>query len=132
MADAIGSLARVDGALVLSSSLRVLSFGAKISGVNGELVAQAAANVWGDSGGEYRPRGMRHSSGLYHAQEHPGVVVFVFSEDGVISCFLSNGDTTRVWTPVALDSYLSADSYSVVELDRQIEFRQSRQPGPEE
>jgi len=91
-ADVVARLSAVDGALVLSSDLRVVGFGAEIVlDASRQVVAHEVAgharrgDTWPAIDGE--SFGMRHRSALRCVAATEGVAAFVVSQDGTVSFF---------------------------------------------
>lgn len=80
-------LTATDGATVLDRSLALLGFGIVLPVTSPGFVMEAR-----DAEGRIvRPfdlgtRGTRHRAAATYARSHPGVVVFVASQDGEIAC----------------------------------------------
>jgi hypothetical protein len=97
----LGRLTAIDGAVLLNRSLALVAFGVILP------VRQLVPVVEGrspDAEGELRSvdfgsRGTRHRAGATYAEEHPGSIVFVASEDGQVSCLLRepHETTVRLW-----------------------------------
>lgn len=83
----LGMLTATDGATVLDRSLALLGFGIVLPVTSPGFVMEAR-----DAEGRIvRPfdlgtRGTRHRAAATYARSHPGVVVFVASQDGEIAC----------------------------------------------
>lgn len=83
----IGSLTATDGAVVLDRSLALLGFGVVLPVTQHGDVKEAR-----DAEGrtlrvfDLGTRGTRHRAAATYARIHPGVVVFVASQDGEIAC----------------------------------------------
>lgn len=97
----VGALTAIDGATVLNRNLTVVAFGVTLPVAgNGRRIMEA-----GDPDGiQRRPfdlgsHGTRHGAGVTYADQHPGSVVFVASQDGPISCMFrtSSHDDVMVW-----------------------------------
>jgi DNA integrity scanning protein DisA with diadenylate cyclase activity len=91
-ADVVARLSAVDGALVLSSDLRVIGFGAEIVlDASRQVVAHEVAGharrgeSWPTIDGE--SFGMRHRSALRCVAASDDVAAFVVSQDGTVSFF---------------------------------------------
>lgn len=83
----IGVMTAIDGATVLDRNLAVQAFGVILPVAHEIRVAfaldpEASSLTFGD----LACRGTRHRASATCAEEHPGAVVFVASEDGDISC----------------------------------------------
>lgn len=101
------SLANVDGALVISDNLRIMSFGAMIvrsSSTNfkvsisnvasGDVVTQVDVDKIG---------GARHQSAAHFCHQRPLAIAFVVSQDGKVSCFYNDGSKLLGWLGIRLD-----------------------------
>ena len=100
-ADVVARLSAIDGALVLSSDLRVVGFGAEIvldasRPVDAHEVAGHArrGESWPAIDGE--SFGMRHRSALRCVAATQGVAAFVVSQDGTVSFFWKQGSRVLV------------------------------------
>jgi hypothetical protein len=83
----LGALTAIDGAVLLNRDLALVAFGAvlpvgPVTTLAQPMDAEAARVRMVDLG----TRGTRHRAGATYAADHPGSVVFVASEDGLISC----------------------------------------------
>lgn len=99
--DAYAHLSRVDGSLVLTTSLRLVGFGARIN-VEMPPTAFQALNAIGDRVREIdlTKFGTRHNSAAAFAQRFRNALVCVCSQDGVVSIFMCRGDKLVLWRPV--------------------------------
>lgn len=95
MVEEFGALTAIDGATVLTRGLALSAFG---------VVLPVRARAVEVAGAAARPidlevRGTRHRASAMYAADHPGSVVFVASEDGLVTCMLreSDGDRVAVW-----------------------------------
>jgi len=95
MVEEFGALTAIDGATVLSRGLALVAFG---------VVLPVRSRTVEVAGAETRPidlevRGTRHRASALYAADHPGSVVFVASEDGLVTCMLreSDGERVAVW-----------------------------------
>jgi len=100
-------LASIDGALVVSSDLTIVGFGAHIGCPQGEIQAQAAQDLAGTEFGEspLKSLGTRHNSAARLCYYSPGTLAFVVSQDGLVSAFLRDPERefVAVWRPVTLE-----------------------------
>lgn len=90
----MGALTGIDGATLLNRDLALVAFGV-ILPVASNIAVEEAMDTEGvlslpvDLGS----RGTRHRAAAKYADEHPGSVVFVASEDGQVACmFRESGD----------------------------------------
>ncbi len=120
-ATAVGDLASTDGALVLASDLMVLGFGAMFPSREAPptayLVDGADATVRHLH--DLTQYGARHRSAAAFADDNPGTIAFVLSEDGPLSCFLRpvfNDLPLLLWRPVSL-SWLFRGPPSILHLE---------------
>lgn len=91
-----GQLSATDGAVVFDSHLRLLGFGAKITGTNATL---PICNVnTGEHADEEAFGGMRHRSASELVRSAPGAIAFVISQDGDLSAFHSD-ESCAYWLP---------------------------------
>ena len=96
----VGALTAIDGATLLNRDLALVAFGVMLPIGRPASLAEAV-----DAEGlQLRPidfgsRGTRHHAGVMYAAEHPGSVVFVASEDGLVSCMFRDParEQTVVW-----------------------------------
>lgn len=99
-AELLSNLARVDGAVIISPRLRVLSFGSILT-----------AKTWGGkveygyNSGSFQKMavdlskyGTRHNSAVDFVAKFPGAVAFVLSHDGPVSALVKHDDTV-LWLP---------------------------------
>ena len=91
-----GQLSATDGAVVFDTNLRLLGFGAKISGTN--LTLPICNVVTGEQADEESFGGMRHRSAAELVRSAAGAIAFVISQDGDLSAFYSD-DSTAYWLP---------------------------------
>jgi len=96
----VARLGSVDGAIVVSSDLRVLGFGAEILGE--PVPARSTVEELHDPYFTRRPidieqTGMRHRSSARAAWNLPGSAVFAVSQDGGITAFRRESARIRVW-----------------------------------
>jgi len=93
----LGALTAIDGATVLNRDLALIAFGAILPVANEVLVAEAADTEAAHAQlVDLHSRGTRHRAGAVYADQHPGSVVFVASEDGGVACMLRIVDHDRV------------------------------------
>ena len=96
----VGALTAIDGATLLNRDLALVAFGVMLPIGRPAALAEAA-----DAEGlhlrpiDFGSRGTRHHAGVTYAAEHPGSVVFVASEDGLVSCMFRDParEQTVVW-----------------------------------
>jgi len=83
----LGALTGIDGATVLNRDLALIAFGV-ILPVTHEMHVVEAMDPEGAKvrAVDLGSRGTRHRAGATYAEEHPGSVVFVASEDGQVTC----------------------------------------------
>ncbi len=100
-AEAIGNLAMTDGALVITTHLKIASISAKLS-VKSPKTCFIALNDMGTKLREHTldGYGTRHGSSAGFAEKFPRSVVFVVSQDGRISAFHRHLDRLIMWTPI--------------------------------
>jgi len=103
---AYASLAMVDGALVLTTSLGLVGFGARIK-ADPPPAAYRALNTHGSEVEkiELRRFGTRHNAAGAFATQCPGSLVYVCSEDGLASVFMHRMDKLILWRPVDLEVF---------------------------
>ena len=99
--DLIARLSAVDGALVLSSDLRLIGFGAEIVlDASAPVTAYEAVGHWGLTGArtpvDSLSFGMRHRSALRCVSLAESSAAFVVSQDGVVSVFWRLGQEVFV------------------------------------
>jgi PAS domain S-box-containing protein len=102
----LAQLTSVDGALILSHRLSPLSFGSVLTAPHWTGSVQYCQS------GQFDRRqsvnmtkyGTRHTSAVNFVGRHPGVVVFVISQDGPISCLVRKDKETVYWLPDFLSS----------------------------
>jgi hypothetical protein len=99
-----GRLTAIDGAVLLNRDLALVAFGV-ILPVGGRI-AMTTGNGAEDENAQVvdlGSRGTRHRASATYAQEHPGSVVFVASEDGQVSCMFHErlDAPVRVWNLAA-------------------------------
>jgi hypothetical protein len=97
----LGRLTAIDGAVLLNRSLALVAFGV-ILPVRQQIAVVEATPTDGEGGPRYvdlGSRGTRHRAAATYAEDHPGSVVFVASEDGQVSCLLREHDDApvRLW-----------------------------------
>jgi probable HAF family extracellular repeat protein len=97
----IGRLTAIDGAVLLNRALALMAFGVILPVRQSIRVVES---VHPDGPGDvhdvdFGSRGTRHRAAATYAAEHPGSVVFIASEDGQVSCLLSEHDDApvRLW-----------------------------------
>jgi hypothetical protein len=93
-AEILAGLSSVDGCVVLDQHLRVLGFGGEIR-VDEKMVKAAPRALRNIKTGqpmedELKQMGTRHRSACRLAQVHPGIIVFVISQDGDLRIFCSD------------------------------------------
>jgi hypothetical protein len=100
-------LASIDGALVLSSDLTILGFGAHIKCPQDEIQAKAAMDLPGTKLVEspLKSLGTRHNSAARLCYHRPKTLAFVVSQDGLVSVLLRDSKQAFVtlWRPAALE-----------------------------
>jgi hypothetical protein len=108
-AEAVGNLSGVDGCVVLDRRLQLCGFGGVIS-VSEEAAQQsvrAFRNVksgeeWGYNQFMKEIGGTRHKSAARLCKVHPGVLVFVVSQDGDLKSFCSDDRQINAFGPLDL------------------------------
>jgi hypothetical protein len=103
----LSALTAVDGAVVLNAELALLAFGVVLPVGRETVIAEASDSEGVDAHVvDFGSRGTRHRASATYADEHPGSVVFVVSEDGQISCLYRHPDDARtlLWRLGAGDS----------------------------
>lgn len=94
--DAIASLSKVDGCVVMNESLTALSFGAKINALTQSPEARSIPQLvnpftkHSESEDEIMRLGTRHRSAYALCQSCPGTTAIVVSQDGDIRLFASD------------------------------------------
>jgi hypothetical protein len=103
-AEALANLAMVDGALVLTTRLNVLGFGAKVQSPPPSQ-AYRALNTLGSQAEtiDLKTFGTRHNAAAAFANQFPDALAYVCSEDGVASVFKSRADKLLLWRPIDLE-----------------------------
>jgi len=106
LASGIGSLGGIDGAIVLSHDLHLLSFGTFLNAGTEAVQIRRAQDAAGTELEEATlpAHGTRHVSAAQFCKRTPCAIVFVASQDGQVSCFLSYQEDLVQWKPVDLDS----------------------------
>jgi hypothetical protein len=93
-----GAFTAMDGATVLDCALGLRGFGVVLPVAREILVHEAAdPEALELSPYDLSTRGTRHRAAANYAEGYPGSVVFVASQDGVVSCLLAGGDEKQVW-----------------------------------
>lgn len=102
--DAYAHLARIDGALILTTELNVIGFGAQIQGDPIEK-AYRSLNSLSSKIEEYdlKKFGTRHNAAARFAYGIEGTLVSVVSEDGIPSFFMRKKDKLIIWRPVGIE-----------------------------
>ena len=107
----VASLSQVDGAVVLGPELELLAFGAVINwNAERNINVKVSNDLDGTDLRDYSlaDRGTRHQSAAAIADEIPGAVVIVVSQDGEASCFLRESSDVQhvlLWRNMRLDLY---------------------------
>ncbi|MBF0381025.1 MAG: PAS domain S-box protein [Magnetococcales bacterium] len=104
--DFVSQLTTIDGALIISHQLTPLSFGSVLDS------PQWSGNTYYYQPGYPEKReevnltkyGTRHTSAVNFVGKHPGVIAFVISQDGPISCLLRKKQNEVLWVPDFLSS----------------------------
>jgi hypothetical protein len=100
VAEEIGRLTAIDGAVLLNRDLALTAFGV-ILPVGRAIVVEEGID--GENGQashvDFGNRGTRHRAAATYAAEYPGSVVFLASADGQVSCLLceQTGGPVRLW-----------------------------------
>jgi signal transduction histidine kinase len=96
----MGALTAIDGALILNCELTLVAFGVVLP-LGGPLALAEAADAEGlhTTATDFGHRGTRHHAAAAYASAHRGAVVFVASEDGLLSCMFrpDNRADTLIW-----------------------------------
>lgn len=108
MAEIVARMALVDGAVVLSSSLQTLGFGAKIS-VPDAWIQPPILEVVHHEREQWKPfdlsrRGTRHRAAVCFAHADPGNLALIVSHDGAAAAILREGDQVLYW-PIYLKAH---------------------------
>ena len=106
-ANLIASLARVDGAVVLSERLRVLGFGAEIVAHAPNLREVIVAEDAEATKIHRRPIedfGTRHRSALRFCSTHDQVAALVVSQDGDLRAIVRDGPDVLMWPSIAANT----------------------------
>jgi hypothetical protein len=96
----LGGTTAIDGAVLLNRDLALVAFGLILPVRQQITVAEAATGEDGRVGVvDLASRGTRHRASATYAEEHPGSVVFVASEDGQVSCMFREqpAEPVRLW-----------------------------------
>jgi hypothetical protein len=108
---AIAGMAAVDGAVLMTAKLEVLGFGCTLPGILGDpptVLKPACAEDDPPVHYDLTKRGTRHSSAAQFAQNCPGRLAFVVSEDGHSGCFMwSAQNNTVMYWPVHVGMFES-------------------------
>src|SRR5262245_10998405 len=95
-----GALTGIDGAILLNRDLALIAFGV-ILPVGRQTAVVQALDAEGRHGRviDMGSRGTRHRASVTYAAQHPGIVVFVASEDGQVSCLFRSSaqQQVRMW-----------------------------------
>ncbi|WP_438023587.1 hypothetical protein [Sorangium sp. So ce233] len=108
--DFAANLASVDGALILRTDLTIVAFGARILRTADEFHATDALHMTTEAAaGAHTPNpikhlGTRHNSAASFAFRSPESLVFVASEDGILSAMLrpQSENQVHIWRPMSL------------------------------
>jgi hypothetical protein len=98
----LAQLSTVDGALILTSALELMTFGAKLQAPPWSGKPLHGPDGWGNVSGETFPTeryGTRHSSAINFAAACKGSTVFVISQDGPIRAFVWSDEGIVVCWP---------------------------------
>ena len=97
----LSHLTRVDGALVISNTLRPLSFGVVLSAPQwwGNTVYCLDDTATKTKEVDLSKYGTRHAAAVNCVGHHPGVVAFVISQDGPIAALVNMDKNTVGWFP---------------------------------
>lgn len=100
----VAILSRVDGAVVLTSDLRVYGFGAEILAGNSNVNVSLArwARPRGKTAVDLERFGTRHRSALRYCAAHRNALAFVISEDGPVRAIRYWRDRVWLWDNVQL------------------------------
>jgi hypothetical protein len=92
-----GACTAMDGATLLDRDLRLLAFGVVLS-VAREIGVAEAVDVEGSRlrSFDLASRGARHKAAATYAQQFPGSVVFVASQDGPVACLFRDPNSPVV------------------------------------
>ena len=106
----LGGMTAIDGAVLLNRDLALVAFGVILPVRQQITVAEATT---GEDGRvrlvDLASRGTRHRASATYAEEHPGSVVFVASEDGQVSCMFREQPTepVRLWRLGAATAHIT-------------------------
>ena len=97
----IAQLACVDGALILSSRLRVICFGSKLTARQWDHEVRVGPDAFGGGGDEFNASrfGTRHSSAINFTGACHESIAFVISQDGPIRGLVRKDDKTILCWP---------------------------------
>lgn len=92
----LAQLSCIDGALLLTSNLRVVSFGATLRADEwlGDVIIGPDALGGGGQTFNFKTYGTRHNSAINFVGECPGAIGFVISQDGMIRGFVRKDERT--------------------------------------
>lgn len=109
----LSQLARIDGALIISDRLTPISFGTVLSAPNwkhGVYYCRSSNRNNTKQPVNMTKYGTRHSSAVNFVGKYPGVMAFVISQDGPVSCLIKANETSVNWVPEYL-SYRKKELY---------------------
>jgi hypothetical protein len=97
----VAQLACVDGALILSSRLRIICFGSKLTARQWADEVRVGPDTFGGGGDEFNNLrlGTRHNSAINFVGACNGAVAFVISQDGPIRGFVRKDSKTILCWP---------------------------------
>jgi DisA bacterial checkpoint controller nucleotide-binding len=103
----LAQLSTVDGALILTSALELVAFGARLQASPWNGKPLLGPDGWGNTSGDTFPAqryGTRHSSAINFAAACKGSIVFVISQDGPIRAFVWSDEGTVLCWPDCTES----------------------------
>ncbi|MBN8231777.1 hypothetical protein JYK02_30115 [Corallococcus macrosporus] len=94
----VGQMTAIDNALLLARDLQVIGAGYHVSSSQ-RLKVYEATDPAGVIRREYdlQAHGARHHAAAAFADQYPGAVAFIASEDGPLKCFYKVGDQVLFW-----------------------------------
>jgi hypothetical protein len=109
-------LTAVDGALILTTNLEVIGFGAVVKEIHDAPPIYKSIDVRGEQLETFDLKGLgtRHRSAACFCYKYPGTLAFVASQDGALSCMTTRPNVPGhehavvVWRPVATDRNIPA------------------------
>ncbi len=97
----IAQYASIDGALILTDLLDIVSFGTKLSADKWSGEVLTGPDGFNSCGEHFKHDhlGTRHNSAINFVGENENVIVFVISQDGPIRCFIKKDQETILCWP---------------------------------